>query len=277
MRAKGGAALCWAEEMQAQSPSQPLQLWRAFPADLRDARVLAECCALLSEEEQARARRFRFDRDRCSFAAGRALARAALSQAHTLAPREWRLITNAHGKPAAEPDCGLRFNIANSEDLAVCLLARGAEVGIDAEPFAVAAQIAEIAPKIFSQQELAQLEALRDAERERRALSLWVLKEAYGKACGRGLGLPLKKFSFLFENGGAIRLTMEPELGDRPDRWRFTLLDCAGHRVALMVEDGLKEWNSAARGLEMWEARPPHASGAKLEELTGLRWHEGGA
>lgn len=267
--------------MQSQPPSGAPQLWCAYPADLRDARDLAEWCALLSAEEQTRAQRFRFERDRRAFVAGRALARTALTHAHPLPAGKWRFRNNAHGKPAAEPECGLRFNIANCAELVVCLLARGAEVGVDAEPFARAAQVAKVAPQVFSERECSQMAALPEAERAQRALSLWVLKEAYVKARGLGLSLSLKKLSFLFGRGGTIRLAMEADLDDRPERWRFCLLDCAGHRVALMVENcgrrvGPSEPpNAEADRLTMWEARPPHGPG-KLLRFPAPLWFSGG-
>ena len=254
-------------------PPQPKapQLWRAFPADLRAQRAMADCCALLSEEEQQRAQRFRFERDRLAFVAGRALARTALAHAHPLPAPEWRFMNNAHGKPAPTPPCGLNFNIANCQDLAVCLLARGSEVGLDAEAVARAAQIFEVAPRIFSEQELAQCAALAHAEQADRALSLWVLKEAYVKARGLGLSLPLKKFSFLFERDGEIELAMDADFGDRPERWRFCLLDCADHRVALVVENDAEDIHPAADDLEMWEARPPHGPFARMH-FPAPRW-----
>lgn len=275
-------AVCWAQAMQSQLHLQSPQLWRAFPGELRDARALAECCALLSAEEQERAQRFHFERDRRAFVAGRWLARTALSHAHPLAPNEWRFRNNDHGKPATERACELRFNIANCQDLVVCLLARGVEVGVDAEPFARAASIMELAPRVFSEPERAQMAALDEAQQAHRALSLWVLKEAYVKARGLGLALPLRKLSFLFDRGGAIRLSMDADVGDRPERWRFCLLDCADHRVASFVENRTREaerperLNAEADGLEMWEARPPHGSGTRLEHFSAPRWNSGG-
>ncbi len=263
--------------MQSQHPSKAPQLWLAYPADLRDPGAIAECRALLSEEEQARAQRFHFERDRRAFVAGRALARIALSHAHPLPPHSWEFRNNPYGKPSVEPECGLRFNIANCAELVVCLLAPDSEVGVDAEPFARAEQIIGIASKVFSATELAQMTALRDSEQPDRALSLWVLKEAYVKACGRGLSLPLEEFSFVFESDGSIRLAMHAGLDDRPERWRFCLFDRADHRVALMVENAssqaprLKGLHSAAAGVQVWEARPPHSPGMR-QSVPGPQW-----
>lgn len=235
-----------------------LQLWHAYPRDLHEDSIALACTAILSEDERIRAERFRFDRHRREYLATHALARTALAHNHPLPPAAWRFLANAHGKPAADPDCGLRFNLSNAADLVVCLIARGSEVGVDVEPLARAAEIVDLAPHVFSPAEQAQLAGLSATERLERGVSLWVLKEAYMKARGLGLSIPLKGFSFLFDAGERIHLVIEtgshPTLDDTPSRWRFCLLDQSAHRIAVMVETAP---GAAAPAIERWEARPP--------------------
>ena len=237
---------------------EPLSLWCAYPDDLIADEVAQACAQLLSDDELARWQAFKFDRHAREFLATHALARIALSHNHPLAPQAWRFALNSYGKPAAEPECGLRFNLSNSPGLVVCLIASGAEVGVDVEPCDRAGKIAELAPEVFSSLEIAQLEALRGEEKLDRALRLWTLKESYIKARGIGLSLPLKKFSFHFGGAEGIRLQLDPDLGDEPERWRFCFLDHAGHRIAMMVE------RAAAPELQIWEAHPLGATPARL-------------
>jgi len=68
--------------------------------------------------------------------------------------------------------------------LVVCLVAQGAEVGVDLESYERAGEIAELSERVFSPLELAQLEELHGSEKTNRALCLWTLKEAYLKAQG---------------------------------------------------------------------------------------------
>ncbi len=241
-----------------------LNLWCAYPDDLIVGEVARACAELLSDDELARWQAFKFDRHTREFLATHALARIALSHHHPLAPQAWRFALNSYGKPAAEPECGLRFNLSNSSGMVVCLIANGAEVGVDVEPCARAGKIAELAPEVLSPPELAQLEALREDDKLNRALRLWTLKESYIKARGMGLSLPMKKFSFLFGGVEGIRLVLDPDLSDQPERWRFCSLDHAGHRIALMVEQ------TAAPKLQIWEAHPfstPPVRLAACEEL----------
>jgi 4'-phosphopantetheinyl transferase len=236
-----------------------LQLWLAYPGDLAEPAIEEACAAILDDAERARAARFRFDRHRREYLATHALTRVALSHAHPVPPRDWSFSVNSHGKPSPLPECGLRFNQSNSVELAVCLIARpathpgaaAAEVGVDVESFARAAEIVPLAARVFSADERAQLDALPAAERPDRALSLWTLKEAYIKARGMGLSLPLQQISFLCDGPQAIRFQVDPGVDDDPERWRFCRFDHAGHRIALAAEA------AAAGAPEVFEARPP--------------------
>ncbi len=192
--------------------------------------------------------------------------RTALSQYRALPPELWRFVPNEYGKPAIHPDCALRFNLSNSLGLVVCLIGEGADVGVDVESRERAETMMEVAPRVFSPRELAQLDALNGDGKLERALHLWTLKEAYIKARGMGLALPLDKFSFLFDERGSIRLEMDASLNDTPQRWQFCLLEHARHCIALMIEE------TSALDLHVWEARPPCATSQKLE-FAGAIWY----
>ena len=240
-----------------------VHLWCAYPDDLLDEESAQACANLLSEDERARWQALRFERHRREYLATHALLRNALSHYGNLAPADWRFTKNAHGKPAVEPRCGLRFNLSNALGLVVCLISGNAEVGVDVEPHPRAASIAEVAQRMFSPEELAQLRALREEEQRGRCMHLWTLKEAYVKARGIGMSLPTNKFSFLFDATGAVTLEIDPSLGDDPSRWRFCMLNHAGHSIALMVE------SSCMRELKVWEARAPIAAPAVLALASG--------
>ena len=242
-----------------------LQLWFAYPDDVLDRGVAEGCERLLSEEERSRWAGFKSDRLQREYLATRALVRTALSHNHPMAAEAWHFRSNEYGKPAVEPGVDIDFNLSNSRELVVCLIARRAEVGVDVEPFMRASAIAEVAPRVFSPLERRQLNWLADRERLDRGVSLWTLKEAYIKARGMGLSLPLDKISFVFGAAEEIRLELDPALNDEASRWRFCLLDHAGHCVALMVE------RTADAELEIWEARPLLAEPTRLADLSP-RW-----
>jgi len=245
---------------------ETLCLWSAYPDDVGPEGIAQSCASLLNEEELARWQSFRFDRHRREYLTTRALVRTALSHYHPLAPEAWRFELSVHGKPRVDPDCGLRFNLSNSPGLVVCLIAQGTEVGVDVEPYKHAEKIAQLAPEVFSPAELAQFESLDGTEKLDRALSLWTLKEAYIKARGLGLSLPLNRFSFLFGGMEGVRLELDASLQNEPGQdWRFCLLDHAGHRIALMTR------RATPPALQQWEARPVLAPPTLLT-AGGERW-----
>jgi 4'-phosphopantetheinyl transferase len=209
-------------------------------------------------------RAFRFRQDRRVFLALHALLRNALSHSYPLAPEEWRFSTNAYGKPQIPSEFGLRFNLSRSPKLVICLVSRGIEVGVDLEPQERAGKIVEIAPRVLSPSELIQFELLTAQEKLNRALSLWTLKEAFTKACGMGLSLPLTRLSFLFE-GDEARLEVDPDLGINSGRWQFSLFEHLGHRIAVVTE------RMADAFLQLCEVRPVLAEPRSLVSAI-TRW-----
>ena len=231
--------------------SKKLHLWFARPDDLLDPGRAQACAALLTPEDQERWQRYKFEKNQRESLATRALVRIALShQRREVAPQSWRFKENEYGKPFLDPDCGLHFNLSNSVGLVVCLIAEGAQVGVDVEAHARAPQIMNVIERVFSSAERAQLAALEEAAKLDRALSLWTLKEAYIKARGMGLALPLEKISFLSDGAEGIRLEIDPDVDSNPSRWRFCSFDHAGHRVAVVVE------HDDVLNIDLWEARP---------------------
>jgi 4'-phosphopantetheinyl transferase len=232
------------------SMDKPIHLWFAFPEDAVPAETARAYSSLLCAKELEQVRTLRSEKLRRESLTTRALVRVALEHCTSVPAASWRFRTNPHGKPELEPECGITFNVTNCPDLVACAIAQRSAIGIDAEPAARSAQILELAEQVFSPVERNCLAHLEPADRLGRALSLWTLKEAYLKARGTGMSLPLEKISFVFGRNGDIWLELDPHLGDKADRWQFCLLDHAGHRIALVAEQ------SQIHTLELWEVRP---------------------
>jgi 4'-phosphopantetheinyl transferase len=195
--------------------------------------------ALLTDDEHARMMRLVFDRDRRRFLLTRALVRTTLSRYCAIAPADWRFIANVHGRPeildrpAGVPD--LRFNLSHTEGLIACAVTIGREVGVDVEH--VGRRLThDIAARFFAPREVADLHRLPLAEQARVFFDYWTLKEAYIKARGFGLALPLGDFAFTLNPPAPPRITFEPALQDDPDTWQFMQdWPTPQHRLGLAV------------------------------------------
>lgn len=214
-----------------------VHVWRA---DLPVHRTrLAALGRLLSDDEQARAARFRFARDRDRYVLARSLLRAILGRYLAIPPEQIRFAYGANGKPAiASPeDAGLRFNVSHSHDLALYAVCRALEVGVDVERIRLDIDCEQLARDIFSPNEVDVLLSLPASSRVAAFFRGWTLKEAYLKAHGGGLSLPLEGFDVALTPGTPAAL-----LATRPDAteaagWTLATLDPGpGYAAALAVE-----------------------------------------
>jgi len=200
---------------------------------------LNEYRTLLSDEEGRRVERFVQQDDAVRFIIGRALARTMLSRYADIRPHDWLLVVDEHGRPelaerpAGAPD--LRFNLTHTPGLVACAVAVGREVGVDAEHVGRRVTF-DVAERFFSAREVADLRALPDGERHEVFFDYWTLKEAYIKARGLGLALPLRQFTFLRTPGRAPAITFAPELHDDATTWQFAQFwPTADHRMSIAV------------------------------------------
>lgn len=168
------------------------------------AEAPAPAAGWLDPDESARAGAFRFAADRQSYIAAHALLRATLSEAFATGsgeppPSGWRFRAGTHGKPelvAGQVAGHACFNLSHSRGMVAVAIAADCEVGIDVEALARrVSDDAAIARRHFTPGEQAALERRADpVERRRTFLELWTAKEAFIKATGRGLSLPLDRF-----------------------------------------------------------------------------------
>lgn len=195
--------------------------------------------AWMSEDEHARMARLIFDRDRRRFLMTRALVRSALSRYAAVAPAAWIFTANAHGRPElvdrphGVPD--LRFNVSHTEGLIACAVTIGREIGVDVEH--VGRRLThDIAGRFFAAREVSDLHALPADEQPKVFFDYWTLKEAYIKARGFGLALPLADFAFTLSPPAPPAITFEPALDDDPSTWQFVQdWPTRHHRLGLAV------------------------------------------
>jgi 4'-phosphopantetheinyl transferase len=215
-----------------------IHVWRAT-LDQPPSRIQSFLCSLAADE-RARAARFYFEKDREHFIVARGVLRAILGCYLNRAPECLSFCCGSHGKPAiaAEPDGdAIRFSVSHSGGVALYAVARGREVGIDLERIRFDLAVVEIAERYFSRREVAMLRTL-SAEAQRQAFfRLWTRKEAYVKARGEGLSLPLDQFdvSLAAEEPTAVWATQRDP--SEASRWSLQeLAPAPGYAAALAAE-----------------------------------------
>jgi len=205
-----------------------------------DAGVLAlpETLGLMSNAELVRYRQFHFEYDRQLFVATRVLLRCVLSRFGTAAPREWRFARNAYGRSAiASPSAvqGLHFNLSHTRDLVVCAVSACKTIGVDAEWVAPVRPTAVIVPWALSSQEALFMATLPPAAQRIAFYRFWTLKEAYVKARGMGLSLPLSDVMFDIRDKHRIDVAFKGKITDCAMHWRFRQFSVFGRYIVAIA------------------------------------------
>lgn len=179
----------------APGPSAAPTVWRVDLA-LDDAR-LAACRALLCAGEARRADRFSRAEDRRRFIVSHAGLRAILAGALGADPTELTFDADAAGKPALAGRWRqqMSFNLSHSGGTALIALAPAGRVGVDVEAVRPVPDWPRIVRSHFSAAETSALARLSGEEGRRAFFACWTRKEAFVKAVGLGLAMPLDRFT----------------------------------------------------------------------------------
>jgi 4'-phosphopantetheinyl transferase len=106
-----------------------------------------------------------------------------------------RLVYGLFGKPSiAWPKSDIAFNLSHANNIALCAVARGMSVGIDLEQIRPMTELTDLVSRFFSAEEISDFRELPRDLREYAFFSCWTRKEAYVKAVGFGLAIPLNSF-----------------------------------------------------------------------------------
>lgn len=205
-------------------PLGQVDVWVAMASDMSESEMAAQFDRVLSDHERRQHGEFLFEKDRRRYLTTRSLVRYVLSRYVPIPPAAWRFDATAFGRPFivnSHPDVSaMTFSISHSDRVVVLGLARGCQLGIDVEDLHRNVPVA-IAGSVFSAAEVRQLHALPPAGQPHRFLDFWTLKESYIKARGKGLSLPLDKFSFELTGKRQLQVCFDASLNDSPDHWTF--------------------------------------------------------
>lgn len=202
-----------------------VDIWRVALDAHSDAAV-SRLRRLLSTDEDDRAQRYVFERDRRRFIVGRGVLRMLLGGYLGCPAADISFQYERNGKPELgyPADESFHFNLAHSEGLAVYAFTRTGEVGIDIEGIRDLPDVHAIAA-CLPEEEQRRVESAPGEERLLELFRAWTRQEALLKATGVGLGgagTDEADAAGTGRTGGAPTDGMGPLLA-RPSR-RFRLL-----------------------------------------------------
>lgn len=163
---------------------------------------------LLSEDEQSRANRFYFLKDKNRFIVARGMLRKILSFYLGTKPNTFQFQYSQYGKPSLHPNLNeqisplksseIKFNVSHSNAIALFGITKYRQIGIDVEYTKPLPDTDKVAERFFSFQENLKYQQLPKEQKLTGFYHCWTRKEAFIKAIGEGLSYPLDQFEVSF-------------------------------------------------------------------------------
>jgi 4'-phosphopantetheinyl transferase len=223
-----------ANDARLELPKDEIHVWLA--SLIVEPQVVQSLEATLGPDEVAKANRFVKPRDRLRFITARGILRELLAAYVDEPASALKFDYGAFGKPilrAAGLRKSMRFNLSHSHDLSLYAFSGFREVGVDIELLRPDFAGEEIASRFFAPQEVADLLTLPPELRVEGFFNCWTRKEAYVKARGDGLQVPLDGF----------HVSLIPNYPERLNsldsaRWTLRSLKVPYPFVAALVAEG---------------------------------------
>jgi 4'-phosphopantetheinyl transferase len=223
------------------SPNE-IHIWYAQDQLIDDPALLYHYRACLSDDERRIQQRFFFSKDRHQYLITRVMVRNVLSlYSDSVAPHEWVFEKNNYGKPFVKNflNCPpLNFNVSHTEKMTIFAVTLVGDIGVDIELLKRGLFNIDLAKSVFTDREFSKFGSLLEEElKEAYFFDVWTLKEAYIKARGMGLTIPLRHISFSFPNENAVEIAFDKELNDRSENWKIYCLKVnETHKISLAVK-----------------------------------------
>lgn len=195
---------------------------------------------VLSEVEFSKAQKFYFQADRIRYACTRATTRRILGKYLHIAPGNLVFGYNQYGKPHLDDmklERNLDFNISHAGNISLLAVVKDRRIGVDLEKVHNDDSLNTIAKRFFTPDEFERLILLPDALRPEAFFTCWTRKEAFIKARGEGLTIPLDQFAVTFSPDEIPGVTYNRYTPEESELWEMYHLEPdEGYVGALVVE-----------------------------------------
>jgi 4'-phosphopantetheinyl transferase len=229
-----------------------LDIWRI---DLTHCeQPLPDWEAILDADEQTRAKRYLSAEHRRRFVIAHVAQRMILSQYYQQEAVELKFSYANHGKPSivqATTGPTWQFNLTHSGELALLAVTTASAVGIDVEAIRPRESMGDLARRYFAAEEVACWSALPTELQEQAFYLTWTRKEAYVKALGMGLTLPLDQFVVTVDPRQPARLVSTQHNPLSVQQWQLcNLADFNDYAAAAVIPSGKYELSH-----RIWDGR----------------------
>jgi 4'-phosphopantetheinyl transferase len=213
-------------------PDDEIHVWQVSLAGDAEMPELRAC---LSDDEEARAKRFVFARDRRRFVGARAALRSILARYVATEPRLIRFSYEKLGKPLLANQLANRivhFNLSHSSSRALIGVA-GFPVGIDIEQKRTDINVDELAAESFADGERSAMALVCENRRIDAFYKTWTSKEAYLKGIGCGISA-VREFEVCVDPEKPPRI-VRPLSGAYSGAWYLHPIDRERHYAATLA------------------------------------------
>jgi 4'-phosphopantetheinyl transferase len=214
-----------------------VHVWRAW-LDLPPLEIVS-IKVTVSNTEMERAEKFHFQNDRNRFIAAHSYLRQVLARYLDLEPDEICYTYNEHGKPELDPGFDqLRFNLSHSKSVGLIAVTMKSRIGVDVELIKHNKDIKQIAQRFFSPGEIEQLLNQPDSQHDEAFFRCWTRKEAYLKALGVGMLIPLNQFEVDFAPGVPPRIKHTVGKESEAARWSLYHINPKEKYIGALAVEG---------------------------------------
>jgi 4'-phosphopantetheinyl transferase len=196
---------------------------------------------VLSPQECFRAEKFKFQKDRVPYIIAHAALRRILAGYLELDPSQLEFREGPYGKPelvSTTRSETLNFNLSHSHQAALVAVTPGRQIGVDIEYIKREFEWQEVAERFFAPGEIARLRELPEEKQQRGFFTCWTRKEAYIKAKGGGLSIPLQDFEVSLSPGEPASLMSCISDPEETARWSLAEIDVGPEYAAAVAVQG---------------------------------------
>jgi 4'-phosphopantetheinyl transferase len=227
--------MCGPEALEL-SPEE-VHVWRAYSNHGKE--IMGEFWRSLSDDERARASRFHFQEHKDRYVMSHGVLRDILRRYRTLVREPFGFTPTSYGKLELAPEVGghgVKFSLSHSHMLALFAICLEHRIGVDVEHLKHVADWQQIADRFFSLPERRLLETTPEDKKTKAFLTCWTRREAYVKARGEGLSIPMSSFRILESPEGTVNVKAKQYSGDANHWWCQDLFPDEQYVSALVVE-----------------------------------------